>query len=143
MDGEVNSERLLGVWRLVSYVIEDLETKERMHLFGERPTGYLALLPAGRAFAIITAEGRSVPTTCGDRDVAFRSMLSYSGRYVVKGETFSTDVDVAWNEAWVGTKQNRTYRIEGNDLFIMAQPQPNPNFGNRMMQGILTWRRES
>ncbi len=40
MDGEVNSERLLGVWRLVSYVIEDLETKERMHLFGERPTGY-------------------------------------------------------------------------------------------------------
>lgn len=143
MDRTMNAERLVGVWRLESYVIEDIETKERKHLFGERPTGYLALLPQGRAFAIITAQSRSVPNTSVERDQAFRSMLSYSGKYVVEGETFCTEVEVAWNEAWVGTKQSRTFRLDGDKLSIIAQPQPNPNFDNRVMQGILTWQRES
>jgi hypothetical protein len=44
----VDEAGLLGTWKLVSWVSEDVETQERRALFGNRPTGYIifiALMP--------------------------------------------------------------------------------------------------
>jgi hypothetical protein len=91
---------------------------------------------------MITAEGRKVPQNDAERSDAFRSLLAYSGRYRLEGNKFITKVDIAWNEAWVGTDQERTYTIEGDALRITSMTQPNVNFGGRMMTGILDWERE-
>ncbi len=91
--------------------------------------------------AIITAANRKTPQNDQDRADAFKSMLAYSGTYKVQGSHFVTQVDVAWNQAWVDTKQVRHFRIEGDKLTIASTPQPAVNFGNRMMHGELVWYR--
>jgi len=92
--------------------------------------------------ALLTAEGRKVPSTAEDREVAFRSAVAYSGRYRVDGNKFVTKVDVAWNEAWVGTDQERFFRIEGDKLYIESPPTANLNRGGQKVRGILVWERE-
>ena len=132
----------VGAWKLVSCIFEDVQTKERTLPYGEHPKGYAILTPEGRLMALITAEGRTVPHTGEDRDAAFRSAAAYSGRYRVDGNQFVTTVDIAWNEAWVGTDQVRFFRMEGDRLYIQTPPTPNPEARARMMHGMLIWQRE-
>jgi len=135
-------DRLAGVWKLQSWIMEDVQTKEAKVVFGERPNGYLILTPQGRMMGLLTAQGRKPPQTEAEREAAYRSMLAYSGRYRVEGDQFITKVDVSWNEAWVGTEQARLYKVEGTRLQVLSPPQPNPNFGGRTMRGIFTFERE-
>jgi len=138
-----DSDRLYGAWKLVSLVIEDAETKQKKPLLGEHPKGYLILLPSGRMSAIVTAEGRTTPRNDAERAAAFQSIFAYSGKFRLEGDKFITKVDAAWNEAWVGTDQIRTYKLAGDKLDIVSMTQPNVNFGNRMMTAILSWEREN
>ena len=135
-------DKLVGTWKIVSAVMEDVETKEQKLLWGEHPNGYIVLTPSGRWIVVQTAEGRKAPETDADRSAAFRSMLAYSGRYHVEGDKIIIKVDIAWDESWIGTEQVRFYRIEGARLHIEAAPQPYANFGGKVMRGILIWARE-
>jgi hypothetical protein len=92
---------------------------------------------------VLTGEGRKVPQNDEDRAAALRSMVAYTGNYRIEGDKFITKVDTAWNEAWVGTDQLRAYKIDGDRLYIVAMSQPNPNFGGRVMHGILAFEREN
>jgi|SRR5579864_1690633 len=132
----------VGIWKLVSCIFEDVQTKERTLPYGEHPKGYAILTPEGRLMALITAEGRTAPSTAEDRDAAFRSAVAYSGQYRVDGNQFVTTVDIAWNEAWVGTDQLRLFKINGDRLHIESPPTPNLNRGGQMVRGLLTWERE-
>lgn len=100
------------------------------------------LTSTGRWIAIQTAEGRLPPRTEEDRAAAFRSMLAYSGFYRAEGQEIVIDVDIAWDESWIGTEQVRTFRIDGDTLHIEAAPQAYANFGGRVMRGMLVWQRE-
>ena len=90
--------------------------------------------------ALITAEGRQLPSSAEDRDAAFRSAAAYSGRYRVDGNQFVTTVDIAWHEGWVGTDQARFFKREGDRLHI--ETPPTPDLSGRMVRGILIWERE-
>jgi lipocalin-like protein len=138
---EVN--QLIGTWKLVSAVMEDVETSERKFAWGTKPNGIIVLTSTGRWVAVQTAEGRRPPHTDEERAAAFRSMLAYSGCYRTEGGQIIIKVDIAWDESWIGTEQVRTFRIEGDKLHIEAAPQPYANFGGRVMRGILVWQRES
>jgi hypothetical protein len=133
---------LVGTWKLVSAVMEDVETKEQELAWGEKPSGIIVLTPTSRWIAVQTAEGRRSPHTDEERAAAFRSMLAYSGSYRIEGQQIIIKVDIAWDESWVGTEQVRSFRIEGGKLHVEAAPQPYANFGGRVMRGILVWRRE-
>lgn len=133
---------LIGTWKLISCVMEDVETGERKLVWGEHPNGCLVLTPTGRWIVVQTAEGRKVPHTDDDRTAAFRSTLAYSGTYRTEGHKIVITVDVAWDEAWNGTEQVRFYKLEGDKLHIEAAPQPYGNLGGKVMRGILTWARE-
>jgi hypothetical protein len=137
-----NEDSPVGTWKLVSYISEDVQTKERRFVYGEHPNGYAVLTSEGRLIAIITAEGRKVPQTAEDRDSAFRSVVAYSGQYRLDGSKFATKVDIAWNEAWVGTDQVRFFRLEGDRLHIETAPASNLDFSGRMERGILVWEQE-
>jgi hypothetical protein len=136
-------QQIVGTWRLVSVMYEDQETKALTPVFGDNPRGFQIATADGRWIALATPSGRAIPTTDAERAQAFRSMIAYSGRYRVEGNTVTTKVEAAWNEAWVGGEQVRLVRFEGDRLFIESPPMPHPNVDNRMVRVIVTWQRES
>jgi hypothetical protein len=136
-------QQIVGTWKLVSVMYEDQETKALTPVFGEHPRGYQIATPGGRWLALATPSDRPVPKTDEERARAFQRMIAYSGRYTVEGNTITTEVDAAWNESWVGGRQVRHVRFEGDRLFIESPPMPHPNVNDRTVRVIVTWQRES
>ena len=97
--------QIVGVWRLVSVMYEDQETKTLTPAFGNHPRGYQIATADGRWLALATPAGRPVPKTDEERASAFRSMTAYSGHYTVEGNKITTKVDVAWKRP--GSAANR------------------------------------
>jgi hypothetical protein len=138
-----DKDKIVGTWKLVAVEYEDAQTKERTPVLGEHPRGYQIATPEGRWIALVTANGRPVPKTDDERAKALRSMIGYSGRYRVEGNKVITKVEVAWNEAWVGTEQVRFLRFEGDDLLhIESPPMPHPNLAGKVVRVIVTWQRD-
>jgi hypothetical protein len=135
-------ERIVGTWKLVSVLYEDLQTRERTLVLGEHPRGYQIATPEGRWLALVTADGRRVPQTDAERAAALRTMISYTGRYRLEDGKVITKVEAAWNEAWVGTEQTRAYRFEGERLHLESPPIPHPNLNGKVVRVIVTWERE-
>jgi hypothetical protein len=133
---------IVGTWKLVSVVYEDVATKERTPVLGEHPKGIQIATPEGRWLALVTAEGRQVPKTDAERARALNSMIAYTGRYRVEDGKVITKVEAAWNEAWVGTEQVRAIRFEGNRLYIESPPMPHPNVNDKTVRVIVIWERE-
>jgi hypothetical protein len=134
--------KLIGTWTLASCFMEDVETKEKILAWGEHPNGYLVLTPEGRWIVVQTAENRKIANDDVDRAAAFRSMPAYSGTYKVDADRITIDVDISWDESWVGSRQVRLFKLEGDKLYIEATPQPYANFGGKTMRGILIWERD-
>ena len=137
-----DKDKIVGVWKLVSVVYEDAKTKERTPVLGEHPRGCQIATPEGRWLALVTAEGRKVPQTDKERSDALRSMIAYTGKYRVQDGKVVTKVEAAWNEAWVGTEQERFYRFEGDRLLLESPAQPHPNLLGKMVRIIVIWERD-
>lgn len=134
---------LCGVWRLRSYVLQNVQTSERFEPFGTRPNGVLILLPEGRMAALLTAEGQKQPATEAEEADAFRRMIAYSGQFRLEPpDRFVTTVDVAWAQPWVGSEQARKFAINGETLDIISAPTQSPFTGNSLVEGVLSWVRE-
>jgi hypothetical protein len=133
---------IVGTWKLVSVVYEDVATKERTPVLGEHPKGIQIATPEGRWLALVTAEGRPIPKTEAERAQALQSMIAYTGRYRVEDGKVITKVEAAWNESWVGGEQVRAIRFEGNRLFIESPPMPHPNVNDKVVRVIVIWERE-
>jgi hypothetical protein len=134
--------RIVGVWKLVSVMYEDQETKALTPIMGDNPRGYQIATPDGRWLALATPTGRTVPATDDERAQAFRTMIAYSGRYRVEGSTITTKVEVAWNESWVGSEQVRHIRFAEDKLFIESPPMPHPNMYGKTVRVIVVWQRD-
>src|SRR3974390_860286 len=48
--------RIVGTWRLLSYVVEVQATGEKLPALGDKPGGYVTFLPEGRVFFLLTGE---------------------------------------------------------------------------------------
>jgi Lipocalin-like domain len=135
--------KILGVWRLVSYDIEFQDTRERRPFFGKKPVGYIIFTPEGRMMAYLEAENRKTPQTTEEQAAAYRTLNAYSGRYRLEGDKWVTKVDAAWNVSWVGTDQERFYKLDGKQLHVISQWVPGgPPLDGRMVLGLLTWERD-
>jgi len=137
-----DAKGLTGVWRLVAFDVEDQATGERQPRFGTIPKGRLVLQENGLMIVILTAESRTAPKTDEDRVESFNTVIAYSGRYRVDGDQLSTDVDIAWNEAWVGTAQLRWYRFVDSRLRLSSAWAPSAFDPTMTVRGILEWERE-
>src|SRR5262252_5299947 len=141
-DDESDRKNIVGVWRLVSVVYEDAQTKERTPVLGEHPKGRQIATPDGHWLALVTADGRKVPQTDEERAQALRTTIAYTGRYRVQGGKVITTVEAAWNEAWVGGEQVRFIRFDGDRLLIESPPMPHPNLAGKVVRVIVTWQRD-
>ncbi|HMR34126.1 MAG TPA: lipocalin-like domain-containing protein [Geminicoccaceae bacterium] len=134
------SRDLVGTWELRSFLLEDAATGERRAVLGQHPNGFLVLTAEGRLISVVTAERLPWPRSDADRALAYASMLAYSGLYRIEGDRFITEVDVAWDRDWVGTRQIRFWWIDGDLLSIETAPQLASGDG-RTGRGIVVWRR--
>ena len=135
-------ERLVGTWKLVSAVREEIPSGAKTKLFGERPHGILNYSPDGRMIALIARGDRKAaangrPTTA-EAEALYRSMLSYAGAYTVDGDVVTHDVELSWNESYTGSKQQRHMAFEGDRLILFTPQTPDPIDG-RMSVRRMTW----
>jgi Lipocalin-like domain len=134
--------KIAGTWKLVSYVVEVQVTGQRLPVMGEKPTGYVSFSPEGRVFLILTGEARKPAKTDQERADLLDGLVAYTGAYRVEGGTWTTSVDVAWNPEWVGTKQVRSFKLEGNRLDVLSPWRLMPNWADRgMTRSIITFER--
>jgi len=137
------TESFLGVWKLLSFEMENQETGQRLPRFGDAPRGRLILSPSGQMMAVVTGEGRGVPTSDIERIAAFQSMIAYSGTFRVEGDEWITTVDVSWNESWTSTEQRRHFQLEGDRLVVTSAWAESPFEPGKTVRGVLTWQREA
>lgn len=137
-------ERLIGTWKLVSALREELPSGPKTDFFGPNPHGFLNYSPDGRMIALLARGDRKAPAgvkaSPAEADALFKSMLSYAGTYTVDGNEVTHHVDISWNENFTGTKQKRTATFAGNRLTLSPPPSLDPIDG-RMSVRTLTWER--
>ncbi|MCC6210517.1 MAG: lipocalin-like domain-containing protein [Burkholderiales bacterium] len=134
-------EKLVGVWKMISWEIEFQDTGERKTPFGKDVNGYLIFTREGRAMIIVEGEGRKAPKSDAERVTAFQTMVAYSGIDRIEGDKWIVTVDTAWNPAWKGTVQTRSFKLTGDRLDVVNQWQPNVNLGGKISRAILAWER--
>jgi hypothetical protein len=61
------SDKIHGVWKLVSYEVEVQATGQIGPVMGGKPTGHAAFLPEGRVFFVLTGEARKPGKTDKER----------------------------------------------------------------------------
>jgi hypothetical protein len=134
---------LAGVWRLVaSYVVFE-DTGERTELLGYEPSAYAIFEPGGRMMVIGHAKSRIPGTSTAAMAELFRSMVAYSGKWSIDSEKFVTEVDIAADPGWVGTKQVRYYTFDGETLSLRTAPLEIPSFAGRKGIVYADWVRDA
>jgi hypothetical protein len=137
-----DAKSLLGTWRLLSYEVEAQASGEKIPVMGARPTGSVSFLPEGRVYFILTGEGRKPAATDAERAALLGTLVAYTGRYTIEGDRWATDVDVAWNPEWVGTRQVRTFKVEGDRLVVLTPWRLMPNWADKgTTRSIVTFER--
>jgi hypothetical protein len=135
-----DSQKVHGIWQLVSYEIEVQATGQKVPVMGQNPTGYVTFAPEGRVFFVLTGEGRKPAKTDQERAELLSTLVAYTGTYRVEGDKWITKVDVAWNPEWVGTDQIRSFKVDGEQLQVLTPWRVMPNWADRgMTRSIVTF----
>jgi hypothetical protein len=134
---------LAGAWRVASAFVEFADTGETRDTLGPNPDGWIVFTDGGRMLGLITAAGRKDASEVGDFERLFKSMVAYGGSLTVDEAegVFVNRVDTAWQPSWVGTEQRRYFTIDGETLRIRSAEQTLPQFGDRRLVSVVTFRR--
>ncbi len=134
--------QIQGTWKLVSYDVEVHATGDKFPPMGKSPTGYVIFTPEARVWFVLTGDGRKAAKTAEEKAELLDTLVAYTGRYRVEGDKWITSVEVAWNPAWVGTEQSRSFKVEGNRLSVLTPWRVMPNWPDKgMTRSIITFER--
>jgi hypothetical protein len=134
------AESLVGTWKLTSNNYEVQSTGQTAPTMGENPIGYVNFTSDGRVFVVFSASYRQPGKTEAERAALLATLTAYTGKYRVEGNTWTTDVEVAWVPEWVGTAQKREFTIEGDTLKVMTPWRMMPNLADKgQTRGVLTF----
>ena len=121
-------DELPGTYKLVSATRTIVGTGEVRDAYGKNPKGYVMYGRDGRVMVLITHDGRpkSSRTEMTDQDRAdqYRTLNAYGGTYTFHGDSVEHHIDIAGNEARVGTTEIRAIRRDGDRLIYTTKPQP-------------------
>jgi len=135
---------LIGTWTLMSAVREEIPSGTKTDQFGADPEGYITYGADGRMMAMITRRGRKAPAsgmaTPVEAEALFRSMLSYAGPFTLDGNVVTHHVDLSWNVAFTGTKQQRIIALEG-DRLILSTPESHDPIDGKLSVRRMTWQK--
>ena len=123
-----DAAQVQGAWKLLSYEVEVQATGEKFPPMGKNPTGYVIFTPQARVWFVLTGDGRKPAKTAEEKAQLLDSLVAYTGTYRVEGDKWVTSVEVAWNPAWVGTEQTRSFTVEGDRLRVLRMGAEIPGF---------------
>ena len=133
---------VVGTWKLVSYEVEVQATGRKGPVMGEKPTGFATFSPEGRVFFMLTGEARKAAKTDQERAELPGTLVAYSGTFSTDGDTWTTNVEVAWKPELVGTKQVRSFKLDGERLVVLTPWRIMPNWADKgMTRSIVTFDR--
>lgn len=141
-----DAQQILGTWKLVSYVGEDVTTGRRTDVMGARPSGYIEYGRDGRMIVIIVGTDRSKPAgsvaTPAEAQALLTSLLAYAGTYTLdtKAHTVTHHIEVSWDETRTGQSHLRSYRFAGDRLTLTTQPSRDPATGRPSVRTVV-WER--
>jgi hypothetical protein len=139
-------QQILGTWKLVSYVREEIPSGAKSDVMGAHPSGYINYGRDGRMMVLIVGSDRKKPVgpvaTPEEAAALIRSMLSYAGAYTVdsQGKTVAHHIDVSWDESRTGESQVRTYKLDGDRLTLSTPPSTDPANGKKTVRTLI-WQR--
>ena len=134
---------ICGVWKLRSYSRRFLDTGEvRSDML---PHAYILYTPGGFMMSVTVEENRESPAeavlTDAERIRLFNSIVSaYAGTYSIAGNVVTHAVEISWNEAWTGTRQERYFAVSGDTLTLETTPRTSGR-DSREFVNTLTWER--
>jgi Lipocalin-like domain len=137
-------DSVVGSWRLLSWVQEDVESKAVQSVFGDNPVGVITYTSDGHMSVFIAnpkqrPAGGPLPTDAEAANL-YRTMIAYSGTYSIEGNKVTHKVEVSWNQAWNGTDQQRLIEVKDNRLTIKTPTMVNPISGKESIN-TLVWER--
>lgn len=139
-------QRILGTWKLVSYVRVDVASGTRSDVMGAHPSGYIHYGPDGRMMVMITSSDRKKPVgslpTPDEAERLIRSMLAYAGIYSIdsKARTITHQIDVSWDQSRTGKLLVRSYNFDGDRLILATEPSNDPASGMKTVRTLI-WKR--
>jgi hypothetical protein len=136
------SNPLFGTWRVTSFKLKVLGQRGERELFGPNPRGYVILTPEPRIMAFIAADGRKPPTNQAEAAAMLQSMIAYTGRIRLEPDRFTTDVEVSWNQLYIGKPQVRFYIVEGDKLTLLTPEQESATVPGERITSTLTFERQ-
>jgi Lipocalin-like domain len=139
-------QQILGTWKLVSYVRQEIPSGARSDVMGAHPSGYISYGRDGRMIVLIVGSDRKKPVgplaTPEEAASLIRSMVAYAGAYTVDSEakTVTHHIDVSWDQSRTGQSQLRTYKLDGDRLTLTTPPSNDPASGNKTVRTLI-WER--
>lgn len=130
-DTELSAGRLVGIWRLVDARTVAVDTGETQSAYGDGAKGFIHYTKAGRMIAFITHGGRSRMSGTDRQNApdaemvaAYKTTVTYAGRYSVKGDAVHHHIDMSSFENWVGTDLVRFVQMRGDRVVLKTAQQP-------------------
>jgi hypothetical protein len=141
-------ERLAGAWELTDVVEEAADGSPARRPHGERPIGFLLYTPDGHMSAQIMRRDRDAIASPDWSDLTpeqyaeeARGYFAYCGAYELDAQagTVTHIVLAALFPNWVGTRQARAVRFDG-DTLVLSSPSPELS-GGRLVTTRVSWER--
>ena len=134
-----SAQQIVGTYKLISFT-SDYSDGTSVDAFGKLPNGYAIITPK-RFMSLLVSDTRKAGITADDKIALYSSIIAYSGPYKLEGSKLVTEVDISWNQGWTGTKQGRTFTIEGSRLTLVTDRAPSALEPGKTVSARLVWER--
>jgi Lipocalin-like domain len=134
---------LFGTWRVTSMKIQLVGEQGERDMLGPHPKGYIIITPEPRMMAFLAADGRQPPANEAEAAAMLQTMIAYTGRVKLEEDKLTTDVELSWNQIYVGKPQIRFYKVNGDRLTIRSPEQEAGTIPGKRVVGILTFERHA
>jgi Lipocalin-like domain len=135
------ARQLVGSWKLSSWTIQVIGG-EATEPFGPNPKGRAVFTADGYVAFVIVAANRKPATNNEESATLLKSLLAYTGKFMIEGDKFTTKVDISGNELLTGQDQVRFFKFEGDKLIIRTAEQASSVLPGKRVVGTLNWERE-
>ncbi len=133
----LSRDDLIGVWTLEDTYAED-DDGNRTPALGDDPIGRIMYTADGYMTAMTGRGDRQLPATDAseaDKAAAFDSYMTYAGRWTLRDNVVTHQIEYATNPNWIGTARDRAIDHQGDRMVFSGLA------ADGVTRGVIVWRR--